>query len=283
MLRPLPSVNYDKEKAALGKHLFFDTILSKNNTVSCATCHNIMDGGDDGLPVSFGIEGKKGSLNSPTVLNAVFNFRQFWDGRAKNLKEQAAGPITNPVEMGNDFSILLGKLRTTTYRKLFEEIYPDGLTRDNLLDAIAEYEKSLTTPSRYDRYLRGEKDALSAKEKEGLKLFVEKGCVVCHHGINLGGTMYSKFGVIHSSNSTDFGRYNVTKDPEDKYFFKVPTLRNIALTSPYFHDGRTESLHEAVSIMASVQLGRPMSEEEIDKIVSFLSALTGEISKSAMP
>ena len=284
MLRPIPdNVPFDRQKAALGKALFFDTLLSKDNTVSCATCHDIDDGGDDGLPVSFGIRGKKGSINSPTVLNAVFNFRQFWDGRAKDLKEQAKSPILNPVEMGNTFENLVKTLRKSPYRKRFEAIYADGVTADNVADALAEYEKSLVTPSPFDRYLEGDVNALTPRQKEGLRLFRTKGCIVCHHGVNLGGTMYSRFGVIESTHSADLGRYNVTKNPEEMYAFKVPTLRNVALTAPYFHDGRTRSLAEAVAIMANVQLGRAMSKEEIESIVDFLKSLTGRVPEGAKP
>ncbi len=284
MLRPIPgNLPVDRQKAALGKALFFDTLLSKDNTVSCATCHDIDNGGDDGLPVSFGIRGKTGTLNAPTVLNAVFNFRQFWDGRAKDLKEQAKGPIVNPVEMGNTLDNLVATLKKSPYRRRFEAIYADGVTADNVADAIAEYEKSLVTPSPFDRYLEGDVDALTPKQKEGLRLFRTKGCIVCHHGVNLGGTMYSRFGVIRSTHSADLGRYDVTKNPEDMYAFKVPTLRNVALTAPYFHDGRTQSLEEAVMIMANVQLGRAMSKEEIGSIVAFLKSLTGTVPKEARP
>ena len=286
MLRPLPpSVPIDPAKAALGKKLFFDTILSVDDTVSCATCHILPDGGDDNLPVSFGVKGRKGSVNSPTVLNALFNFRQFWDGRAKDLREQAEGPVENPVEMANTFENLVATLKTKPeYRKLFARAYPErGITKFTITDAIAEYEKSLITPSPFDRYLRGEEAALTQEQKEGLALFREKGCILCHHGVNLGGTMFSKFGVVESSPSSNLGRYNVTKNPADKYYFKVPTLRNVALTAPYFHDGRTKNLKEAVAIMARIQLGRNMSDEELDKIVAFLSSLTGELPKGAMP
>ena len=286
MLRPLPpSVPTDPAKVALGKKLFFDPILSVDDTVSCATCHILPDGGDDNMPVSFGVKGRKGNINSPTVLNAVFNFRQFWDGRARDLREQAEGPVQNPVEMANTFENLVATLKKhPEYRELFARAYPkQGITKFTITDAIAEYEKTLITPSPYDRYLQGDESALTQEQKEGLALFREKGCVLCHHGVNLGGTMFSKFGVVESSHSKDLGRYNVTKNPADKYYFKVPTLRNIALTAPYFHDGRTKSLKEAVSIMASIQLGREMSDDELDKIVAFLSSLTGKLPEGALP
>jgi cytochrome c peroxidase len=284
LLEPLPeSVAIDHQKALLGKALFFDTKLSADDTVSCATCHNLEDGGDDNLPVSFGIKGKRGNINAPTVLNAGFNFRQFWDGRAKDLQEQAEGPIVNPVEMGNSFEHLIETLKKSPYAPRFQALYEDGVTKENITDAIAEFEKALVTPSPYDDYLRGDSEALTPSQKEGLELFKEKGCVVCHHGVNMGGTMYSKFGVVVSSDSINTGRYNVTKNPLDTYYFKVPTLRNVALTAPYFHDGRAESLEEAVAIMSNVQLGRAMEKEEIDKIVEFLQSLTGRLPAIARP
>ena len=284
MLLPLPKqLHIDPRKVRLGKKLFFDTRLSANDSVSCATCHHLEEGGEDNLPVSFGIDGRKGSINCPTVLNAGFNFRQFWDGRAKDLKEQAKGPIVNPVEMGNSYEKAVEAIRNSSYRTEFEAIYPDGVTIDNIADAIAEYEKGLITPSPYDRYLEGDETALTPKQKEGLRLFRDKGCIVCHHGINLGGTMYSAFGVVRSSESKDLGRYNVTKNPADRYAFKVPTLRNVEKTAPYFHDGRTYSLKEAVAIMASVQLGRAIEEDEIEKIVAFLKSLTGTVPKEMLP
>ncbi|WP_353662982.1 cytochrome-c peroxidase [Hydrogenimonas sp. SS33] len=285
MLKPLPKhLPVDREKAALGKALFFDPILSGDDTVSCATCHILPDGGDDNLPVSFGIRGKRGNINAPTVLNALFNFRQFWDGRAKDLREQAEGPVENPVEMGNSFENLVQTLKKSPYKERFAKIYPEkGITKFTITDAIAEYEKSLITPSRFDRYLRGDKSALTPGEKKGLRLFREKGCILCHHGVNLGGTMYSKFGVYASSGSENLGRYNVTHDPLDKYYFKVPTLRNIEKTAPYFHDARTSSLKEAVAMMAKIQLGRSMTDEELDDIVAFLKSLTGELPPGALP
>ncbi len=284
MVEPLPdNRTIDWSKAYLGKRLFSDPILSRDNTISCETCHDLHGGGDDNLPVSFGIEGKRGALNAPTVYNAVFNFRQFWDGRAKDLKEQAEGPIENPVEMGNSFAHLIPVLKRSQYRILFDTLYPDGVTKENILDAIAEFEKTLVTPSPFDRYLKGDEDALTPSQKEGFKIFKEKGCIVCHHGVNLGGTMYSKFGVVESSKTNNLGRFNVTKNPEDKYYFKVPTLRNIELTAPYFHDGRTYNLKEAVALMANIQLGREMTKKEIDKIVDFLKSLTGRLPESVEP
>ena len=266
------------KKVKLGEKLFFDTRLSRDNTVSCANCHNLEDGGDDNLQFSFGINGQEGNINSPTVLNATNNFRQFWDGRAKDLQEQAAGPIENPVEMGFTFKELIPKLNKTEYKKLFEKIYEEGITKSTITDAIAEYEKTLVTPNApFDKYLEGKKDAISEKQKKGYELFKSKGCISCHHGVNLGGNLYSKFGVVESSETSSFGRYNVTHKKRDMYYFKVPSLRNVTMTAPYFHDGRTSDLKEAIEIMAQLQLGRHFTKEEVDNIESFLHSLKGDI------
>jgi cytochrome c peroxidase len=283
-IKPIPlKVNVHPEKVVLGKALFFDTILSKDNTISCATCHDLQNGGDDGLQYSFGINGQKGYINTPTVYNAVFNFRQFWDGHAKDLKEQALGPIRNPVEMGQDLNGLVSKLNQHSgYKKQFMELYPDGVTQENIADALAEYEKTLITPNApFDRYLRGEEDAISDEAKVGYHLFKFKGCIICHNGVNVGGNLYNKFGIYKDANSTNLGRYNVTGRDADKFVFKVPSLRNVALTAPYMHDGRIKTLHDAVEFMTQYQLGRYMKEEEIRAIEAFLKTLTGEIPKSA--
>jgi len=282
-LKPLPlEIRVNNQKAALGKMLFSDPILSKDNTVSCVTCHDLYNGGDDGLQFSFGIKGRRGVINAPTVYNSVFNFRQFWDGRAKDLKEQAFGPITNPVEMDQNPDALVQKIKQhPLYRKKFIQLYPDGVTVNNIADALANYEKTLITPnSPFDRYLRGEKDAISQKAKEGYRLFKFKGCIVCHNGVNIGGNLYNKFGIYEDANSSSLGRYNVTKRESDKYVFKVPSLRNVALTAPYMHDGRFKTLHDAIVFMSQYQLGRYMEEDEIDAIEAFLKTLTGEIPES---
>ncbi|MEN8146634.1 MAG: cytochrome-c peroxidase [Campylobacterota bacterium] len=277
-IEPLPlEAEYDKKIAVLGKQLFFDPILSKDGTVSCATCHHLESGGDDNLKFSFGIDGQEGIVNSPTVYNAVYNFRQFWDGRAKDLQDQAIGPIENPLEMGNNFEDLIKTLNASKYRKQFETLYSEGITKETITHAIAEYEKALITPNApFDQYLRGDKHAITQEQKEGYALFKSKGCISCHHGQNVGGNFYNKFGVLENAKSADLGRYNVTKNDRDKYYFKVPSLRNIAETAPYFHDGRTSSLVEAVMMMARYQLGRPVSKEEVGKIVAFLNSLSGE-------
>ena len=284
-IEPLPQyVKVDARKAALGKKLFFDTMLSRDNTISCATCHNLKEGGDDNLRFSFGINGQEGNINAPTVYNAVFNFRQFWDGRAADLQDQAAGPVENPVEMGFTFKELIKRLQKSSYKKEFDTIYKDGITKENITDAIAEYEKTLITPNApFDRYLRGDKKAITQEQKEGYELFKAKGCISCHHGINIGGNLYNKFGIFEDSNSSNLGKYNLTHKERDKHYFKVPSLRNIAKTAPYFHDGRTSDLDRAVYIMAKYQLGRKITPQEVAKIVAFLHSLNGELPKDIEP
>ena len=270
--------NIDAKKVALGEKLFFDARLSGNNTIACASCHIISEGGDDNMKYSFGINGQQGGMNAPTVLNAVYNFRQFWDGRAKDLQEQALGPIENPVEMGSHFPTLIKKLEKTEYKKLFRDVYHEKITKKNITNAIAEYEKTLVTPNApFDRYLRGDKDAITQEQKDGYALFRTRGCISCHNGRNIGGNLYSKFGVMQDAKTNDLGRYNVTKKERDKYYFKVPSLRNIALSAPYFHDGRAKDLKEAIKTMSQLQLGRHFTEKESSDIVAFLKSLTGEI------
>ena len=278
-IKPLPqSIAYDRSKAELGKKLFHDPVLSKDGTVACVTCHHLENGGDDGMQFSFGVEGREGNINSPTVLNAFFNFRQFWDGRAKDLEEQAAGPIENPLEMGHTLDGAAQKLKKDkNYQETFSTLYPGGLTTENMLNAIAEFEKALITPNApFDRYLQGDENAISKEAKKGYRLFKSKGCILCHNGVNIGGNLYNKFGIYKESHSAHLGRYHLTKREEDKFVFKVPSLRNIALTAPYMHDGRAQNLKQAVLIMTQYQLGRYMEAEEIDAIVAFLESLTGE-------
>ncbi len=283
-IKPIPQhVPVDARKAALGKRLFFDTQLSKDNTISCASCHDLQNGGDDGMRFSFGIGGQEGKINAPTVYNSVFNFRQFWDGRAKDLKEQALGPITSHIEMGESLDTLVQKIEHIgDYRRKFETLYSDGVTADNIADALAEYEKTLITPNApFDRYLQGDMNAISQKAKEGYRLFKFKGCIICHNGMNVGGNLYNKFGIFSDVNSSSLGRYHVTGRESDKYVFKVPSLRNVALTAPYMHDGRCKTLREAIVLMSQYQLGRHMTPEEIDAIEAFLKTLTGEMPPSA--
>ncbi len=282
VIKPLPdTVEVDAQKAALGKALFHDTILSKDNTVSCMTCHDLAKGGDDGMKYSFGIHGQQGGINAPTVYNAVFNFRQFWDGRATDLKEQALDPITNPVEMGETLPHVIQKLKASPkYNERFNRLYTDGVTADNLADAIATYEKTLITPnSPFDRYLKGDKNAIFPEAKEGYRLFKLKGCIICHNGMNVGGNLYNRFGIYTDANSTQLGRYNLTGRESDKFVFKVPSLRNVALTAPYMHDGRFDTLYDAVKWMSQYQLGRYITDREIRQIEAFLRSLTGKMVK----
>lgn len=283
LFKALPLTNpVDQQKAELGRSLFHDPILSKDNTVSCATCHPLLNYGVDGLQKSFGVEGKIGERNTPTVWNALYNSSQFWDGRAKTLEEQALEPIINPVEMGETLSSVIEKLKTNKqYSKQFDAVYEDGVTVKNLANAIAEFERTLISPnSKFDHYLQGNYTALNDQEKEGLALFKSKGCVACHNGMNIGGTLFQKIGIFGSlptEGEPDLGRYNVTKNVFDKYYFKVPSLRNVEKTAPYFHDGSTDTLKEAVEVMVKLQLGRELKEAEIESIVSFLKTLTGKV------
>jgi len=279
-IKPIPNeIKVDAKKVQLGKKLFFDPILSKDGSISCATCHDLQNGGDDGLKFSFGIGGQEGNINSPTVYNAVFNFRQFWDGRARDLKEQATGPIENPVEMGHTMVAAVETLhKNKMYVKEFNAVYVNGITKDNIVDAIAEFEKALITPnSPFDKYLKGDKEAIGEKAKEGYILFKSKGCILCHHGMNVGGNFYNKFGIYEDADTEHLGRYNITKREEDKHVFKVPSLRNIALTAPYMHDGCASTLKEAVELMTKYQLGRYMEKGDTEAIVAFLESLTGEL------
>jgi len=279
---PLHVDDVNMQKVKLGHDLFFDTILSKNNTIACVNCHILDGGGDDDLKVSFGIDGKKGVINSPTVLNARYNFVQFWNGRAITLQKQASGPIENPVEMGNSFPNLIKILKNSPYEEKFIKIYKDGITKANITDAISEYEKTLITPnSPFDKYLRGDKTAISKKAKKGYNLFKSKGCIACHNGINIGGNLYEKFGYTQDVNTDNPGRFEVTKNPLDKYFFKVPTLRNIEKTAPYLHDGRYNNLKNVIKFMLKYQLAKTSTKEEVNEIYSFLKTLNGELPKGA--
>lgn len=283
LITPIPvTIPHDPEKSRLGEQLFFDPLLSRDGTISCASCHVVSEGGAELKPVSVGINGQEGTLNAPTVLNAVFNIAQFWDGRAEDLHEQAKGPIVNPIEMGNSFENLIATLeKNEKYKKSFRALYPEGITADTIADAISEYEKTLITPgSRFDRYLEGDSTVLNRAEKEGFELFKSKGCISCHHGVNIGGNQYQRFGAVIANNEigkNSLGRFNVTGDPDDRYYLKVPTLRNIAKTAPYFHTGSVKTLHEAVRLMSYHQLGIELKPAEIDKIVKFLITLSADI------
>lgn len=285
-ISPLPAPPaVDAARVALGSRLFNDPILSADNSVSCASCHHLNLGGTDRRPVSIGIGGASGTRNAPSVFNAVFNFAQFWDGRAPSLEIQAAGPIHNPIEMGSNWNDVVQRLSSRPdYRDQFRQIYPDGVTSGNIADAIASFEKTLVTPnSRFDRYLRQEAVDLTADEIEGYRRFKTYGCASCHQGRNVGGNLYQPFGVMgdfFADNpgrmTPDVGRYEVTRREEDRYVFKVPSLRNVAVTGPYFHDGSIAKLEDAVGIMGRYQLGRALTEEDKRLITAFLHTLTGQ-------
>ena len=269
----------------LGRALFHDPILSKDGTVSCATCHDLASGGDDGLRVSVGIDGREGPINAPTVFNAGFNFKQFWDGRAKTLETQIDGPVQNPVEMGNLWPEVVAELyQDDGYPAQFAAIYPDGVTRKNVKNAIAEFVKSLITPnSRFDRWLEGDEGAITPLEKQGYALFKDYGCASCHQGANVGGNMFQVFGVLNDYfkrrgdiTDADLGLYNTTGNEEDRHSFKVPSLRMAAFTAPYLHDGSAETLRDAVDAMFEFQLGREAPDEDKDAIVAFIKTLAGE-------
>jgi cytochrome c peroxidase len=285
-IKPIPlQVNLDARKVALGKALFHEPMLSHDNTISCASCHDLGKGGTDRRPVSIGIRQTKGELNSPTVFNSAGNFKQFWDGRAATLEEQIDGPIHSPAEMGSNWEEIIAKLRASpTYAAQFGRIYSDGLQAKNIRDAIAVFERSLITPnSRFDKFLRGDETALSADEREGYRKFKSYGCANCHQGVNIGGNLFETMGAMvgyfeerGGVSKADLGRYNVTGDEEDRFVFKVPSLRNIALTGPYLHDGSAKTLEKVVTLMARYQLGQHVPSEDVDKIVKFLETLTGE-------
>lgn len=279
-ITPIPlNVNYDKQKAQLGKKLFFDTILSKDNTISCATCHELPGNGANQTAYSFGVNGAEGNINSPTVLNSAFNFVQFWDGRAKDLKTQALEPIENPIEMASKMSDVIKKLKKSSYKKKFNKIYKDGVTKDNLADAIAEFEIALFTPnSRFDKYLRGDEKAINEQEKRGFELFEDLGCISCHNGKLVGGNSYHRIGLFkeYKQDKPLLGRYEITKRERDKHMFKVPSLRNIELTAPYLHDGGAKTLKKAIELMLELQLGIEPNEKYIKDIEMFLKTLTGE-------
>lgn len=285
-ITPLPmTVRLDNRKIELGHRLFHDTGLSGDGSVSCAQCHKLDSGGVDRLVRSRGIGGKEGGINAPTVFNSGFNFRQFWNGRAETLEEQVDGPLQHPAEMGATWPQAIATLsKDPTYRAEFADIYRDGIQPHNVRDAIATFERSLVTPnSRFDRFLRGDHAALNEEEQAGYRLFKQMGCASCHQGMNIGGNTYQKLGVMEdyftargNISEADLGRFAVTKREEDRYVFKVPSLRNIALTPPYLHDGSANTLEDVVRVMARYQLGEQIDTGDLKKMVAFLHTLTGE-------
>ena len=287
-IRPITdSIPVDARKVALGNLLYHDTRLSVDNTVSCASCHGLNTGGVDNKQYSEGVRGQFGGVNAPTVYNAAYNFVQFWDGRANTLAEQAAGPPLNPVEMAcHSFDEIIAKLQQDAkFTKAFADVYPDGYSEKNLTNAIEEFEKTLLTPNcRFDLYLKGDKSAINENELAGYELFKKYDCATCHVGETLGGQSYELMGLKRDyfvdrglkMTEEDNGRFKQTKNERDRHRFKVPGLRNIALTAPYFHDGSMKTMKEAVDYMAKYQGDRNLSDEEQNQIVAFLETLTGK-------
>ncbi len=288
-LSPLPtleSLQLDPEKIKLGEKLFHDTRFSRDNSTACVSCHDLSKGGADGRKHSFGVRQQEGVINAPSVFNSGLNFRQFWDGRSDSLEDQANRVLHDARELDMNWADLVSALSTdAALVAAFKTAYPDsnGIQPPAIQDALATYQRSLLTPSRFDRYLLGETDALDAEELKGYQLFKGYGCIACHQGVNVGGNMFQKFGVMDdyfakrgNVTAADWGRFNVTQLEEDKHVFKVPSLRNVALTAPYFHDGSTDTLEGAVDIMFRHQLGRVASDGDKQSIIRFLKSLTGE-------
>ncbi|MBA2320642.1 MAG: cytochrome B6 [Deltaproteobacteria bacterium] len=286
-LRPLaPLVDLDPKAVALGRRLFGDPRLSANRKVSCASCHHIPSGGDDARKISIGIGGVEGSINAPTVIGAALNSTQFWDGRAPSLEAQVGGPIENPLEMGSSWPAVLEAIgRDPEYVAQFEALF-GGVTQAGVESAIADYERTLIpVGNRFDRYLSGDTEALSAQERHGYDLFVSYGCASCHQGANVGGNLFQKLGVARDYfaeqdrpvTRADLGRFNVTGRADDKHVFRVPSLRMVSQTAPYFHDGSAASLDEAVAVMARFQLGREIPVSERVDVVAFLVSLGAEV------
>jgi cytochrome c peroxidase len=293
---PAPTDNPTTEaKVELGKMLYHDPRLSSTGTVACASCHNTMLGGEDNRPNSMGVNGQTGGRSAPTVWNAAFNKVQFWDGRAASLEDQAAGPVTNPIEMGmKSWDDVVARLKTIDgYKAAFDEAFPGGeISKENATKAIAAYERTLITPnSAYDKYAGGDQTALTEQQIRGMNKAVELGCTGCHSGPAFnGGGSFQKFPVFENGYfeaqyhfMKDKGVAEVSKKSSDEHLFKVPTLRNIALTAPYFHNGAVKSLDQAVKVMAKLQLNKDLEAQDVEDIVAFLNALTGEFPKQTMP
>ena len=272
----------------LGKKLFFDPRLSPSGFISCNSCHNLSMGGTDNLKTSIGHNWAKGPINAPTVLNSSLNVAQFWDGRAADLKDQAGGPIANPGEMASNHTLAVEVLQSIPgYVGEFKKVFgTDKISIDEVTKAIAAFEETLVTPnSRFDKWLKGDKKALTPNEVAGYQLFKDSGCTACHNGPAVGGNSFQKMGVVepYQATSPAEGRVAVTKDEADRFNFKVPTLRNVELTYPYFHDGEAATLSQAVDTMGRIQLGKNFTADENAKIVAFLKTLTGEQPSFALP
>ena len=284
----IPKTPQQEAKIELGKMLWFDPRLSLSGKVSCNTCHDLSTNGADTKPLSIGYAGRKGTVNSPTVFNAEKQIAQFWDGRAKTLAEQATGPITNPLEMAMTPELAEGVIRTIPgYRPYFEKAFGSkNPTFSEIAEALAAFETTLTTPNApFERYLKGDKNALTQQQIDGLKLFRRSGCIRCHSGNLLGGTSFQKVGSVrpYVTDNSSKGRMDVSGKPWDEMMFKVPTLLNVERTAPYFHDGAVKTLPDAVKKMADIQLDMNLSEKQVEEIVAFLESLNGELPKIEKP
>jgi cytochrome c peroxidase len=284
----IPKTPQQEAKIELGKMLWFDPRLSLSGKVSCNTCHDLSTNGADTKPLSIGYAGRKGTVNSPTVFNAEKQIAQFWDGRAKTLAEQATGPITNPLEMAMTPELAEGVIRSIPgYRPYFEKAFGSkNPTFSEIAEALAAFETTLTTPNApFERYLKGDKNALTQQQIDGLKLFRRSGCIRCHSGNLLGGTSFQKVGSVrpYVTDNSSKGRMDVSGKPWDEMMFKVPTLLNVERTAPYFHDGAVKTLPDAVKKMADIQLDMNLSEKQVEKIVAFLESLNGELPKIEKP
>ena len=299
IFKPLPSAEemqklrpFTDEQVKLGHQLWYEPRLSKGNTVSCNSCHNLATAGVDNLPTSQGHKGQFGGRNSPTALNAALLGMQFWDGRAADVEEQASGPLVNPVEMANDSQeAAAAKIaKIPEYQELFKTAFPEdgAVSFKNITTALGAFERTLLTPTKWDDYLKGNVNALNERERKGVRAFMDSGCIACHSGVNLGGATFQKFGLVQGpywkfieDPKQDKGRADVTKKAEDEFFFRVPGLRNVAKTYPYFHNGSVWELDKAVTIMGKAQLGKDLSKEDTDNIVAFLKTLSGNVSDTA--
>ena len=297
--KPLPDLAemqkvrpFTEEQVKLGQQLWYENRLSKGNTASCNSCHNLATAGVDNMPTSAGHKSQFGARNPPTALNAALLGSQFWDGRAADVEEQAGGPLLNPVEMANateaDAAAKIAGI--PEYQEKFKAAFPEdgAVSFKNITTALGAFERTLLTPTRWDDYLKGNVSALSEQERKGVRAFMDNGCIACHSGVNLGGSMFQKFGLVDGpywkhidDPKHDKGRADVTKKAEDEFFFRVPGLRNVERTYPYFHNGSVWELDKAVNIMAKAQLGKTLAPEDTENIVAFLKALSGNVPESA--
>ncbi len=289
---PIPlKIEVDEAKAQLGEKLFIDVRLSKHNNIACSSCHQLATGGDDNVTFGISSSAEQHIINTPSIFNARYNFRQNWDGSSSTLQEQVEFVMNSQHEFNNQWNNVLKRLlKDEILAKEFNQAYKDGLTKSNIIDAIVEFENTLITPNaRFDRYLRHEDNVMTKNEIDGYHVFKDLGCISCHQGINIGGNLYQKFGVFYNYlaergniSKADYGRMNNTNRQSDAFVFKVPSLRNVAVTAPYLHDGSAETIEQAITIMGRTQLGRSLTENEIFLLKAFLNTLTGEYKNKSL-